>query len=102
MKKLLILSMVFAMAAVAPCAGETWYFLVAEPLTDPCDPCVTSDSYVLPLTDPCDIDYARDLVEYGPGIGSSIVVAAIDHWDLFMSNCRKSFMVVRSQVLMCF
>jgi hypothetical protein len=109
MKELLILSMVLAMAAVAPCAGETVYFVVARtfdpcvisdsyvlPLADPCDPCdpcVEGDSYVLPLADPCDIEDARYLVEYGPGGDvPSIVVAAIDHWDPNRINTNRDYL----------
>lgn len=87
MKKLLILSIVFAMAVVAPCAGETVYFLVAELAP------VRNESYVLPLTDPDDIEDARYLVEYGPG-GEvpMIVVAAIDHWDPNRINTNRDYL----------
>ena len=57
--------------------AETVYFLVGEIF----DPPYLNNSYVLPLTDPYDIAHARDLIEYGSGIGEAIVVASIDHWD---------------------
>ena len=57
--------------------AETVYFLVAEKFVPPSH----NDSYVLPLSRPNDITHARELIEYGPEIGQSIAVAAIDHWD---------------------
>ena len=52
--------------------GETIYFLVAEKGSP-----THGDSYVLALTEPNDINHARDLVEFGPGIGQSIIAADI-------------------------
>jgi hypothetical protein len=52
------------------------YFIVAE-IGEP----FFNDSYVLPLSVPSDIAHARDLIEYGPGIGQAIVVAGIFGWD---------------------
>lgn len=76
MKRLGLVALLLLVACLssAVCA-ETVYFLVAE--MSP----YYHDSYVLPLTDPCDITHARNLIEYGPGIGGALVVASIDHWD---------------------
>lgn len=36
-----------------------------------------NDSYIITLTDPSDIVHARDLINYGPGIGGALIVADI-------------------------
>jgi len=52
---------------------ETIYFLVGEKGVP-----VHNDSYVVLLTEPNDIAHARDLINFGPGIGRNIVVAQIE------------------------
>ena len=61
-----------ACIVASPAQGETVYFLVGEIV--PSD----NDCYVLALDNPPDIAHARDLIEYGIGIGESIVVATIE------------------------
>jgi hypothetical protein len=60
--------------------AETIYFFVGE--TEP----FHNDGYVLPLYDPGDIAHARDLINYGPGIGDAIVVAYIDEGSSINRN----------------
>lgn len=65
----LYVSIFTSLIFVSICSGQTVYFLVADT--------GHTESYVLPLTNSEDINHARDLVEYGPGIGAAIVVAHV-------------------------
>jgi hypothetical protein len=53
--------------------GETARFVVGVP--PGYAPDAYFDAYILPLSDPADIAHARDLIEFGPGIGEPIAVA---------------------------
>jgi len=68
----LLLFFVLHICITCSASGETVYFLVAE--TEP----NYNDSYVLLLSEPNDIAHARDLIEFGPGIGEANVIAWID------------------------
>jgi hypothetical protein len=54
--------------------AETIYFVVGE---WPGSPPTHNDAYILALENPDDIAHARDLIQYGPSIGSALAVAAI-------------------------
>lgn len=67
----LALALLLGSAALA--RAETIYFLAAElPGRE-----FHGESFVVPLSDPAHIAHARDLIEFGPEAGDTIVVAAI-------------------------
>lgn len=71
MRKWIILVVLVVLAFGAAAQGETVYFLVGEIYP------WYYDCYVLPLENTSNIAHARDLIEYGPGIGGSIVVGYV-------------------------
>ena len=52
--------------------AETVYFIAGEINPN------RGESFVVPITDANDIAHARDLIEYGPGIGEAIFTASIN------------------------
>jgi len=75
----IIIPLSLLLGLVVPLQAETIYFLVGEIYP------YHNDCYVLPLEDPFDIAHARDLINYGPDIGLSIVVAYID-WGVSINR----------------
>jgi len=77
----------FSGVAKVQAQNETVYFLVAE--TRP----FHNDCYVLPLSEASAIEHARDLIQFGPGIGEAIVGADyLWGWPEFSINVNRNYL----------
>jgi hypothetical protein len=86
MHKLLVLIFLIVFAVGVSSKAEMVYFLVGE--INP----YHNDCYLLPLDNPSDIEHARDLIEYGPGIGGAIVGGYVEPWYEEGININRNYL----------